>query len=182
VGKIRGLPDIEFKATGQYVAVAPSTGYEWLNMLPVRTDEPVNEYLARMPTISEKLLARVTEKASNDGGNGKNGGVAGGGGVDLPRYLSQGVPMGDQDNTFRSVAASLARRRFTEHQIVSTLRAIVDVSQQDPASPWTDKHLEDKARRAVEFIARERQKEAVTTTAAMAWARQQALTTKGAWL
>ena len=182
VNQIRGLPDIEFKATGNYVAVAPSDGYTWLKLPPVHTDGTVDEYLTSQSAIDEKLLARVTEKApSGEGSGGKNGSDTGGK-VDLPRYLSQGIPMGDQDNTLRSIAASLAGRRFLEHEIVATLKAAIAVSDQDPSDPWTDKHLEDKARRAVEFIARERQKEAVTITAAMAWARQQALTTKGAWL
>jgi hypothetical protein len=174
VGQIRDLPDIEFKATGQYVAVAPSTGYEWLSMLPVRGDESISEYFSGMPTMSEKLLARVIEKAPAGNGKGK-GGSESGGSINLPHYLTHGIPMGDQDNTLRSISASLARRRFSAHEIVGTLRAIVDISDQDPTKPWTDKHLEDKARRAVDFINKQRDLEAVSTKNFVRWARELAL-------
>jgi hypothetical protein len=179
VPQIRDLPDIEFKATGQYVAVSPSDGYTWLKLPPIHTDGAVDEYLASMPVISEKLLGRVTEKAPSNGRGNKNGeGVKASGSIDLPRYLTKGIPMGDQDNTLRDVAASLAARGFSEHEIVDTLQAIVDVSEQDVTRPWTTKDLESKARSGLKFVARKRTEEAVSIKNFARWARDIALTSE----
>lgn len=72
--KVRGLPNLEFKATGHYVVVAPSDGYEWLKLIPTKDewDTPVEEYLAGLPAIPEALLERLLD-GSGDGDDGPGG-------------------------------------------------------------------------------------------------------------
>jgi hypothetical protein len=173
VGKIRGLDDIEFKATGQFVALAPSTGYSWLKQLPVRVNGTVSEYLSSLSCIGEQLLDRVTQKAPKSQSSSRGSKNSG---INLERYLNEGIPRDEiQDEALRDIAASLAGRGYLEHQIVDTLQAIVAVTLLTrPDEPWTDHHLEDKASRAIEFVARERAKEAAQIRAVQRWALSQA--------
>jgi hypothetical protein len=75
--KIRGLPNLEFKATGHYVVVAPSDGYEWMKLIPTKKewdwDVPISEYHATLPVIDDTLLTRLLDGGDSDdvlGGDG----------------------------------------------------------------------------------------------------------------
>lgn len=66
--KIRGLPGLEFKATGHYVVAPPSEGYEWIEHLPAEREPGLasSDYLATCPTIPENLLSRLLEGGDDD--------------------------------------------------------------------------------------------------------------------
>lgn len=66
--KIRGLPNLEFKATGHYVVAPPSEGYVWLRHLPAESEPGVasEEFLSTCPPIPPALLARLLEETGGD--------------------------------------------------------------------------------------------------------------------
>lgn len=69
--RVRGLPGLEFKATGHYVVAAPSAGYEWVKQLPVQEkgDLTPEQRLAEAPLISEHLLSRLLDGTDDDPGD-----------------------------------------------------------------------------------------------------------------
>lgn len=114
--KIRGLPGIEFKASGNYVVSPPSAGYEWLRHLPAEREVGVAsaEYLATAPVISETLLERLLD-GGDDGSDWMADGdenkiVTRGRGAELLRdavATLMTTPEGDGNNTVYRLSCDL---------------------------------------------------------------------------
>lgn len=114
--KIRGLPGIEFKASGNYVVSPPSAGYEWLRHLPAEREVGVAsaEYLAIAPVISETLLERLLD-GGDDGSDWMADGdenkiVTRGRGAELLRdavATLMTTPEGDGNNTVYRLSCDL---------------------------------------------------------------------------
>lgn len=149
--KIRGLPGLEFKATGQYVVVAPSDGYEWLKYLPAEREPGIvsDDYLATAPVIDEKLIARLLEGgAGESGSDGSHGSDNDGYDDDLKTVikgegaalLKQAVhqlmttPEGEGNNTLYQVAMDL----YPYAVLGELSRAEIDIAILDAIRGWYD--------------------------------------------
>lgn len=157
------LPNVDLICENRNVKAPPS----------VRINKTPGEYKfimgcpCQVPEAPADLLAAILQTMKDDPDvNSKIPGSDYGSSkipVDVEKLLADGAPYGDQDNVFHAVACKLARKSFSEDDIVAVLAGIAAVSKQDPSWPWETKHFESKAQNAIAFIVSDRANERKTS-------------------
>lgn len=146
-GYMGGLPRLIAMAPGLDLLGNPSGAELWVKCWDFSYE--VLTYSDTVPVLPDSVISMhrraVEDRRRRSAANGD---------VPVARYLAEGIERGQQSDELWRVACSLARLGHSRSEIEQDLAQIIERSETSPAWPWTRRHFDGFARRALQRYGR----------------------------